>query len=75
MFDIPRDVVRDLPALASVRTIYIDDLTHDENLHLVEGSDLVKEKIRQTLTKVAGQNDPATPLRNLARIVPEQGWQ
>ncbi|MCP9439038.1 MAG: hypothetical protein NNA20_08765 [Nitrospira sp.] len=50
-FGIPRDMVRDLPSLASVRTIYIDDLTHGENPHLVEGSDLVKEKIRQTLTQ------------------------
>ncbi|MCP9448259.1 MAG: hypothetical protein NNA22_11915 [Nitrospira sp.] len=50
-FGIPRDIVRDLPALASVRTIYIEDLTHGEDPHLVEGSDLVKEKIRQKLTR------------------------
>lgn len=50
-FGIPRDVVRDLPTLASVRTIYIEDLTHGEDPHLVEGSDLAKEKIRQKLTQ------------------------
>lgn len=50
-FGIPRDLVRDLPALASVRSVYIEDLTHGEDPHLVEGSDLVKEKISQKLTQ------------------------
>ncbi len=50
-FGIPRDIVRDLPALASVRTIYIEDLTHGEDPHLVEGSALVKEKLATKLAQ------------------------
>lgn len=50
-FGVPRDLVQDLPALASVRSVFIEDLTHGEDPHLVEGSDLVKEKIRARLVR------------------------
>lgn len=50
-FGVPTDIVLDLPALASVRSVYIADLTHGEDPYLVEGSDLVKEKIRERLTQ------------------------
>jgi hypothetical protein len=50
-FGIPTDLVQDLPALASVRSVYIEDLAHGEDPHLVEGSDLVKEKIKERLVQ------------------------
>ena len=50
-FGIPTDIVQDLPALASVRSVYIEDLTHGEDPHLVEGSDEVREKIMEKLAK------------------------
>ena len=50
-FGIPTDLVQDLPALASVRSIYVEDLTHGEDPHLVEGSGEVREKIMEKLAK------------------------
>ena len=50
-FGIPTDLVQDLPALASVRSVYIEDLSHGEDPLLVEGSDLVKEKIKERLVQ------------------------
>lgn len=50
-FGVPTDIVQDLPTLASVRSVYIADLAHGEDPHLVEGSDLVKEKIRMRLVQ------------------------
>lgn len=50
-FGVPTDIVQDLPALASVRSVYIADLAHGEDPFLVEGSDLVKEKIRLRLVE------------------------
>jgi hypothetical protein len=50
-FGVPTDIVKDLPALASVRSVYIEDLAHGEDPHLVEGSALVKEKIRARLVQ------------------------
>jgi hypothetical protein len=43
--------VQDLPALASVRSIYIADLTHGEDPYLVEGSDQVRKRIRARLVQ------------------------
>ncbi len=50
-FGVPTEYVEDLTALASVRSIYIEDLSHNEDSHIVEGSDLVKEKIQGRLTQ------------------------
>jgi hypothetical protein len=50
-FGVPRDLVQDLPALASVRSIYIADLTHGEDPYLVEGSDQVRKRIRARLVQ------------------------
>lgn len=50
-FGVPTDIVQDLPALASVRSVYIADLTHGEDPYLVEGSDQVRERIRARLVQ------------------------
>ena len=50
-FGVPTDIVQDLPALASVRSVYIADLTHGENPYLVEGSDQVRKRIRARLVQ------------------------
>jgi TolB-like protein len=43
--------VQDLPRLASVKTIYIEDLGRENGANLIEGSDLVKEEISTGLTR------------------------
>ncbi|NGZ02680.1 MAG: hypothetical protein CV090_06485 [Nitrospira sp. WS238] len=48
-FGVPTEIVQDLPALASIRAIYIADLTHGEDPYLVEGSDEVRKRIRAKL--------------------------
>ncbi|MDH4082866.1 MAG: hypothetical protein OEV99_12715 [Nitrospira sp.] len=45
------DFVLDAPALASVRSIYIEDLGHDEGADLVEETDSVREKISTGLAE------------------------
>jgi hypothetical protein len=50
-FGVPTDIVQDLPALASVRSVYIADLTHGEDPYLVEGSDQVRKRIQARLVQ------------------------
>ena len=50
-FGVPTELVEDLGALASVNTIYVEDLSHGEDPHLVEGSDVVRKKIIERLTQ------------------------
>jgi TolB-like protein len=50
-FGVPTDIVQDLPALASVRSVYIADLTHGEDPYLVEGSDQVRKRIQERLVQ------------------------
>lgn len=74
-FGIPRDLVQNLPALASVRSVYIEDLTHEEDPHLVEGSDLVKERIQQRLTRSGRFSIVDTPERADATLTGVAGFQ
>jgi hypothetical protein len=50
-FGVPTEIVQDLPALASVQSVYIADLTHGEDPYLVEGSDQVRQRIRARLVQ------------------------
>jgi TolB-like protein len=50
-FGVPTESVQEPAALASVKTIYVEDLSHGEDPLLVEGSDLVKEKILARLSQ------------------------
>jgi hypothetical protein len=48
---VPPPVVHDLTRLASVKSIYIEDLGREKDADLIEGSDIVKEEISAGLTK------------------------
>ncbi len=74
-FGIPTDIVQDLPALASVRSVYIEDLTHGEDPHLVEGSDLVKEKIKARLVQSGRFSVVDTPEQADAALTGVAGFQ
>jgi len=50
-FGVPTEIIKDFDALASIKTIYIEDLSHGEDPNLVEGADLVMEKIAAKLTQ------------------------
>jgi hypothetical protein len=55
--------------------VYIEDLTHDEDPHLVEGSDLVKERIRQRLTQSGRFSIVDSPERADATLTGVAGFQ
>jgi len=74
-FGVPTDIVEDLPALASVRSLYIEDLAHGEDPHLVEGSDLVKEKIREKLIQSGRFTITDTPEQADAALTGVAGFQ
>ena len=50
-FGVPTESLQELAALASVKTIYVEDLSHGEDPLLVEGSDLVRETILARLSQ------------------------
>lgn len=74
-FGIPTDLVQDLPALASVRSVYIEDLTHGEDPHLVEGSDEVREKIIKRLVKSGRFSVAESPEQADAALTGVAGFQ
>ena len=48
---VPPPAVQDLSRLASVKSIYIEDLGHEKDADLIEGSDIVREEIIVGLAK------------------------
>lgn len=48
---VPAPVVHDLPRLASVKSVYIEDLGKEKDADLIEGSDIVRDEIRAGLAK------------------------
>lgn len=74
-FGVPTDIVKDLPALASVRSVYIEDLAHGEDPHLVEGSDLVKERIRARLVQSGRFSVVDTPEQADGALTGVAGYQ
>ena len=74
-FGVPTEIVQDLPALASVRSVYLDDLAHGEDPHLVEGSDLVKDKIREKLVQSGRFTIVDTPEQADAALTGVAGFQ
>ncbi len=74
-FGVPTDLVQDLPALTSIRSIYIEDLAHGEDPHLVEGSDLVKERIREKLVQSGRFSIVDTPEEADASLTGVAGFQ
>ena len=48
---VPPPVVHDLPRLASVKSIYIEDLGKERDSDLIEGSDIVRNEIYARLAK------------------------
>lgn len=74
-FGVPTDIVQDLPALASVRSVYIEDLAHGEDPLLVEGSDQVKDKIQARLAQSGRFFVVETPEQADAALTGVAGFQ
>ena len=74
-FGVPTESVTDFSELASIKTIYIEDLSHGENPHLVEGSDLVKEKIAAKLAQSGRFTIVAAPEKADAALTGVAGFQ
>lgn len=76
-FGVPTDIVQDLPALASVRSVYIADLTHGEDPYLVEGSAQVRKRIQTRLVQ-SGRFSVVDTLEEadatLTGVAGFQGW-
>jgi hypothetical protein len=74
-FGVPTEIVRDFDALALIKTIYIDDLSHGEDPNLVEGSDLVKEKIAAKLSQSGRFTIVTAPEKADAALTGVAGFQ
>ena len=76
-FGVSTERVEDLAALVSVKTIYVDDLSHGEDPHLVEGSDEVRNKIMERLAqskRFSVVDNPEQADALLTGVAGFQGW-
>jgi hypothetical protein len=48
---VPPPAVQDLPRLASVKSIYIEDLGKEKDADLIEGSNIVRDEIKEGLAR------------------------
>ena len=48
---VPTQAVQDLPRLASVKSIYIEDLGNEPDADLIEGSSIVRDEIKEGLAR------------------------
>lgn len=74
-FGVPTELIQDLTALASVHSIYIEDLAHGEDPYLVEGSDLVKDRIQERLMQSGRFSIVDTPEQADAALTGVAGFQ